>query len=143
ATHPLIERARFRALMAKAMTRQTKGEQYPWLEASIAGSAGSLRIITSDGKTVHDRGGHGFDPGGALAKHNQHMLTGGLLLNQLIADFGYTAHRILANEAQEAAGEKDILTNKALVVLNVQKAYLQCLLQQSLVAIAAETVRQR
>ena len=37
--------------------------------------------------------------------------------------FGYTAHRIPSNEAQEATGEKDIVTNKALVVLNVQKAY--------------------
>ena len=143
ASHPLIERSRYSALIAKALTRQTKGERYPWLEASIAGSIGSLRIITTDGKAIHDRGGHGFDPGGALAKHNQNMVTGGFLLNQLISDFGYTAHRILVTEANEAAGEKEILTNKAFVILTVQKAYLNCLLQKSLVAIAAETVKQR
>ena len=142
-THPLIERARHSALIAKALTRQTQGERYPWLEASIAGTAGALRIVTTDGKTIHDRGGHGFDPGGALAKHNQNMLSGGFMLNQLIADFGYTAHRILANEANEAASEKEISTNKAFVILNVQKAYLNCLLQKSLVTIAAETVKQR
>lgn len=65
------------------------------------------------------------------------------MLNQLITDFGYTAHRILANEANEAASEKEILTNKAFVILNVQKAYLDCLLQKSLGTIAAETIKQR
>ena len=143
ATHPLIERSRYRALMAKALTRQTQGERYPWLEASLAGSIGSMRIVTTDGRTIHDRGGHGFDPGGALAKHNQNMLSGGFMLNQLISDFGYTAHRILATEANEAASENEILTHKALVILNVQKAYLNCLLQKSLITIAAETVKQR
>jgi len=143
ATHPLIERSRYSALIAKALTRQTQGERYPWLEVSVAGSSGSMRIVTTDGKTIHDRGGHGFDPGGALAKHNQNMLSGGFMLNQLISDFGYTAHRILANEANEAASEKEILTNKAFVILNVQKAYLNCLLQKSLITIAAETVKQR
>ncbi len=143
ATHPLIERSRYSLLIAKALTRQTQGERYPWLEASIAGTSGSLRIVTTDGKAIHDKGGHGFDPGGALAKHNQNMLSGGFMLNQLISDFGYTAHRILATEANEAAGEKEILTNKAFVILNVQKAYLNCLLEKSLVTIAAETVKQR
>ena len=143
AQHPLIERSRFSSMVAKALTKQTVGEQYPWLEASIAESSGSLRIVTADGKIIHDRGGHGFDPGGALAHHNQNMVSGGLLLNQLITDFGYTAHRILATEANQAASEKEVLTNKALVILNVQKAYLDCLLQKSLVTIAAETVKRR
>ncbi|HEY6083961.1 MAG TPA: TolC family protein [Nitrospira sp.] len=142
-THPLIERSRQSLLVAKALSRQTQGERYPWLEASLAESSGALRIVTADGKTVHDRGGHGFDPGGALPHHNQNMLTGGLLLNQLITDFGYTAHRILALEANEAAGEKEILTNKAFVILNVQKTYLDCLLRQNLQMIAEETVKRR
>jgi len=141
--HPLLERSQYAVQLARALTKQTRGGRYPWLEASVAGTAGSLRIVTTDGKYVHDQGGHGFDPGGALAKTNQNMLTGGFILNQLISDFGYTAHRILANEANEAAGEKEILTNKAFVILTVQKAYLNCLLQKSLVTIAAETVTQR
>ena len=141
--HPLIQQAQYASVAAKAVTKQTRGELYPWLEASVAESSGSLRVTTSDGKILHDRGGLGFSPGAALPHHNQNMLTGGLILNQLITDFGYTAHRILANEANEAANEREILTNKALVLLNVQKAYLGCLLQQSLVTIAAGTVKRR
>ena len=131
--HPLIQQARYSALGATAVTKQTRGEQYPWLEASVAGSSGAMRIVTADGKTIHDRGGHGFDPGGALPHHNQNMLTGGLLLNQLITDFGQTAHRILASEARASAAQKDILTNKALVILNIHKAHLSCKMQQRMV----------
>ncbi len=143
ARHPFIERSQSASDIAKALTRQTRGNQYPWIEASVAESSGSLRVLSSDGGTLHTQGGLGFGLGGALPKHNQNMLTGGLILNQLITDFGYTTHRILANEANEAASEKDVLTNKAWVVLTVQKSYLNCLLQQALVEIAAEAITRR
>jgi len=143
ARHPSLDESRYASAAANAITKQIKGDRYPWLEASIAGSSGSLRIVTSDGRTIHDRGGHGFDPGGALPHHNQNMLTGGLILNQLITDFGYTAHRILASEATESALQKESLTIKALVILNVQKAFLNSLLQERLVIIAEETLKRR
>ena len=143
ANHPLIERAYYGTLLAKALTKQTRGERYPWLEASLAGSSGSLRIVSADGRTIHDQGAHGFDPGGALPHHNQNMLTGGLILNQLISDFGYTAHRILSNEADQAASEKQVFTHKAQVILNVQRAYLNVLLHQRLTDLAKATLTQR
>lgn len=142
-THPLIERAQYGKLLARAITKQTKGERYPWLEASIAESSGSLRIVSADGRTVHDQGAHGFDPGGALAKHNQNMLTGGLILNQLISDFGYTAHRILANELNEEVSDKQLSTHKAQVIFNVQRAYFTTLLHQRQVELAASTLQAR
>jgi outer membrane protein len=142
-THPLIERAQYGTMLARAITKQTKGERYPWLEASIAESSGSLRVVSADGRTVHDQGAHGFDPGGALAKHNQNMLTGGLILNQLISDFGYTAHRILANELNEDASDKQLSMHKAQVILNVQRAYFTTLLHQRQVELAASTLQAR
>lgn len=141
--HPSLDQSRYASQAAQAITKQIKGDRLPWLEASIAESSGSLRIVTSDGRTIHDRGGHGFDPGGALPHHNQNMLTGGLLVNQLITDFGYTAHRILAGQATEDASEKARLTKKALVILNVQKAYLSCLLQQHLINVTDATLKRR
>jgi outer membrane protein len=141
--HPSLEQSRYASQAAQAITKQIKGDRYPWLEASVAESSGSLRIVTTDGRTIHDRGGHGFDPGGALPHHNQNMLSGGLLLNQLITDFGYTAHRVLAGQATEAASEKAVLTKKAMVILNVQKAYVNCLLQQELIKVTEETLKRR
>jgi outer membrane protein len=141
--HPSLDQSRYASQAAQAITKQLKGDRLPWLEASIAESNGSLRIVTTDGRTIHDRGGHGFDPGGALPHHNQNLLTGGLLVNQLITDFGYTAHRILAGQATEDASEKARLTKKALVILNVQKAYLSCLLQQHLINVTEATLKRR
>ena len=141
--HPSLEQSRYASQAARAITKQIKGDRLPWIEASIAESSGSLRIVTTDGRTIHDRGGHGFDPGGALPHHNQNMLTGGLLVNQLITDFGYTAHRILAGQATEEASEKARLTKKALVILNVQKAYLGCLLQEHLIKVTEATLKRR
>ncbi|MDE3241358.1 MAG: TolC family protein [Nitrospirota bacterium] len=162
--HPLIERARATLKSAAAETKQDQGRQYPWLEASVAGGTGSIRVLSSDGANIHATGdlgssflrglrnraelhqyggGRGYALAGALPKHNQNMMTGGLLLNQLITDFGATAHHILASQATETATEKDILTNKALVILNVQQAYLTCLMQQRLVEIAAENLEKR
>lgn len=142
-THPLIDRAQHAKAVARAITKQSKGERYPWLEASVAGSSGSLRVVSADGRTIHDQGAHGFDLGGALPKHNQNMLTGGLLLNQLISDFGYTAHRILANEANEEFSDKQLMTHKAQVILNVQRAYLTTLLRQRQMELALSTLRAR
>lgn len=141
--HPSLEQSRYASQAAQAITKQIRGDRLPWIEASIAESSGSLRIVTTDGRTIHDRGGHGFDPGGALPHHNENMLTGGLLVNQLITDFGYTAHRILAGQATEDASEKARLTKKALVILNVQKAYLSCLLQQHLIKVTEATLKRR
>lgn len=160
AQHPLIERARASSKSAAAETKQDEGRLYPWLEASVAGGSGSIRVLSSDGANIHAAGdlasgflnrsgfhtyggGRGYGLSGALPKHNQNMTTGGLLLNQLITDFGTSAHRILASRATEAATEKDVLTNKALVILNIQQAYLTCLMQQRLLNIAATNLDTR
>lgn len=161
AQHPLLEQARASSQHAAAETKQTLGRLYPWLEASVAGSAGSLRVRSSDGANIHATGdlassflrgrsglhqhggGRGFALAGALPQHNQNMGTAGLIVNQLVTDFGQTAHRILASRAAEAATDKAILTNKAWIILTVQQAYLTCLMQQRFVDIAAENLAKR
>ncbi|HTK87880.1 MAG TPA: hypothetical protein VL329_09115, partial [Nitrospiraceae bacterium] len=55
--HPSLDQSRYASQAAQAITKQIKGDRLPWLEASIAESSGSLRIVTTDGRTIHDRGG--------------------------------------------------------------------------------------
>jgi outer membrane protein len=141
--HPEVERAQAGALVAKALTKQIKADQYPQLEASLAQGAGSIRVRSSDGAQIHTGQGRGFGLSGALPTHNQNMSTAGLILNQLVTDFGYTAHRLLAREATEASSEKEIFIKKAQVILNVQRAYYTCLMQERLVEITAETLAAR
>jgi len=138
--HPQVERAQAAALTARAITKQNSADRYPQLEASLAQGAGSLRVRSSDGAQVHAGSGRGFGLSGSLPTHNQNMSTAGLILNQLITDFGYTSHRILASQAEESASEKEILIKKAGVILNVQRAYYTCLMQERLVEITAETL---
>ncbi|MBI3779035.1 MAG: hypothetical protein HY274_09015 [Gammaproteobacteria bacterium] len=52
------------------------------------------------------------------------MTDPGARVDLLITDFGRTAHRILASRSQQAFAEKQVLTSKALVILNVEQAYL-------------------
>src|SRR3982751_4406278 len=49
--HPSLEQSRYASQAAKAITKQIQGDRYPWLEASVAGTSGSLRIVTTDGRT--------------------------------------------------------------------------------------------
>jgi len=141
--HPQIERAQAAALTARAITKQNTADRFPQVEASLAQGAGSLRVRSSDGAQVHAGSGRGFGLSGSLPTHNQNMSTAGLILNQLITDFGYTSHRILASQAEESSSEKEILTKKAGVILNVQRAYYICLMQERLVEITAETLTAR
>jgi outer membrane protein len=67
----------------------------------------------------------------------------GLRADQLIYDFGQCGHTLLAERANQEATEKDLLTNKALVILRVQQAYLHCLRMTRLIQIAEATVRER
>lgn len=141
--HPDLARLGFERFARIAAVDKAKGARLPWIEGSVVGAAGSLRIVSTDGKVIHDQGGHGFDPGGALPKHNQNMLTLGGLVNQLITDFGQTASRILADEAREAASQQAISTGRALVILGVKQAYLETLLQQSQIEVAERTLKAR
>jgi outer membrane protein TolC len=141
--HPEIERARAATLTAKALTKEIRADQYPQLEASLAQGAGSIRVLSSDGAQMHTGYGRGFGLAGALPKPNENMSTAGLILNQLITDFGYTSHRILASQSEEAASEKEVLTKRAGIILNVQRAYYTCLMQERLIEIAAETLKTR
>jgi len=64
-------------------------------------------------------------------------------VSQLLYDFGQTSARIAANEFAAQALGNDVVTQKANVVVNVQRAYYDGLKRQRLVQIAEETVRER
>jgi outer membrane protein TolC len=61
---------------------------------------------------------------GAQNKPTSYVQNAGFRADQLIYDFGQTAHRGLAERAGQEAAERDIQTHKATVVLKVQQAYI-------------------
>ena len=128
---PLIQASRHGVEETQAVTKQIESINYPQVRGALSQTSGNTRVLSNLGI------------GGSLPRSTNALTNLGGRADLLITDFGRTAHRILANKALTAAAEKDILTNKAVVILNVQHAYLNCLKQQRLVQIIEATLHQR
>jgi outer membrane protein len=131
AQHPLIKAAGHGVQETEAVTKQLAAVNYPQVSGLLSNSLGNTRV----------QGNLGIS--GSLPKPTNYLTTPGVRVDWLITDFGRTAHKILANKALAASAEKQVLTSKALVILNVEQAYLTCLRQQKLVTIATEILAER
>jgi outer membrane protein len=131
AKHPVIAMATHALRAGEARVGQARAPYYPQIGASSIETFGSLRANAY------------LRPSGSLIQPNQSDFTAGLTASQLITDFGQTRYRLeAARLAAQALGE-DVLVQKALVTLNVQKAYYEALRRQRLVDIAEKTVQER
>jgi outer membrane protein len=129
--HPFIKAAEHEALEIQAVVKQVESPNYPQLTGIYANSAGNTRVLANLGIS------------GSLPKPTNYLTTPGARVDFLITDFGRTAHRILSQKSAAAAADKAVLTAKAVAILNVQQAYLNCLKQQRLVDVAQEIMKER
>lgn len=129
--HPFLKKVKETAMAVQSVMEQTRSKYYPEINAYAIQTGGTIRPLSA------------FNTGGAQNKPTSYVTNAGFRADQLIYDFGQTAHKIEAEQAGQEAAEKDVLTNKAVVILGVQQAYIQCLRLKRLVAIAQETVRER
>ena len=128
---PLIKAARHEVLESQAVMKQIESANYPQITGLYANTAGNTRVLANLGIS------------GSLPKPTNYLTTPGLRVDLLITDFGHTAHNILAQKSFTASAEKAVLTTKALTILNVEQAYLNCLKQQRLMDIAREIYKER
>jgi outer membrane protein len=128
---PLIKVAEHEALESQALIKQIESANYPQITGLYSNSAGNTRVLAN------------LNISGSLPKPTNYLTTPGIRADFLITDFGQTAHRILAQKSLAASAEKALLTSKALAILNVEQAYLNCLKQQRLVEIAREVMNER
>ncbi len=129
--HPLVKKSQESALAADALMQQAKSKYYPQIDAYAIQTGGNIRPLSA------------FNIAGAQNKPTSYIQNAGMIADQLLYDFGQTAHTILAERANQAAAEKNVLTHKALVILTVQQAYLDCLRQKRLVQVTEQTVKER
>jgi outer membrane protein len=129
--HPQLRKAKETAMAVQAVTEQARSKYYPEINAYAIQTGGTIRPLST------------FNIAGAQNKPTSYVESAGFLADQLIYDFGQTTHKIEAERAGQEATEKDVLMNKALVILRVQREYISCLRQKRLVEIAEETVRER
>src|SRR5512146_3045997 len=128
---PLIKVAEHEALESQALIKQIESANYPQITGLYSNSAGNTRVLANLGIS------------GSLPKPTNYLTTPGIRADFLITDFGQTAHRILSQKSFAASAEKALLTSKALAILDVEQAYLNCLKQQRLVEIAREVMNER
>ena len=128
---PLIKVAEHEALESHALVKQIESANYPQVTGMVSSSAGNTRVLANLGIS------------GSLPKPTNYLTTPGIRADYLITDFGQTAHRILSQKSLAASAEKAVLTAKALTILNVEQAYLNCLKQQRLVDISREVLDER
>jgi len=129
--HPLVQEAGAHLKVASARTEQARAIYYPHVDANFDTTAGAGRLNPR------------FLVGGFLVQQNLSQYVGGVSINQRIFDFGYSQNTVDAAHLAERAQEQGISARQALVVLNVQTAYLISLKHRRLVQIAEETVRER
>lgn len=132
AHHPILLEGAANLKVSEARTEQARSLYYPQVYANADAAAGSARI---NARFV--------TPAGGLLQPNLSQYTVGALASQRIYDFGYTQNLVEASNLFQRASEQDISARRALVLLQVQRAYLTSLKRQRLVQIAEETVRER
>lgn len=130
--HPIVQEGNAGLLASNARTEQAKSLYYPQVYANADGAAGSARVNPRF-----------VTPAGGLLQPNLSQYTAGLLASQRIYDFGYTRNLVESSQYGERAQEQDVNARRALVIVNIQRSYLNSLKRQRLVRIAEETVRER
>ncbi len=129
--HPMLLEGTANLKASEARTEQARSLYYPQIYANANTIAGA--------GVSNPR----FLIGGGLLRENQSTFTGGVIANQRLYDFGYTSNLIASNKLAERALGQDVNARRALVLLYVQRAYLNSLKRRRLVQIAEETVRER
>ena len=130
AQHPMVRLAQHEVLAVDAATKQIESANYPQVSAVWQSTGGNTRVLAN------------LSVSGSLPKPTNYLTTPGVRVDYLITDFGYTAHSVLASRALTDAAGKDVLTVKALVALNIEQAYLNCLKQQRFINIQQDLLRQ-
>ncbi len=127
--HPQIQAASFGALAAHEVTTEVRSAYYPqaYGDVTAAGALPDSRLAA-----------------GALT--NPIVLNrqaDGVVVSQLITDFGRTSNLSASARFRAKAEEQNVQATRADVLLRVDRAYWQALKAQTILKVAQETVRSR
>ncbi|MBI3680227.1 MAG: TolC family protein [Acidobacteria bacterium] len=127
--HPRIKMAEWQARAAGAVTRQIKGTLQPNLSGSMTGS-------------IADHGSR-LGAGGLNAPDLFTRLGLGIAVTQMLYDFGRTSLQAAGSDAQAAARQQDISTQRAQILLRVRQSYFGVLRAQKTLTVTGSTLDSR
>jgi outer membrane protein len=127
--HPQVQAAMDIATAMQAQVREQRSYSYPTVYGSFTGAyaENDSRIEAGllNNPSVYDR------------------LAAGLTVNQLVTDFGRTQELVKTANFRAKAAQEDVVTTKADVVLQADRAYFGVLQAQAVLQVAQQTVNNR
>jgi outer membrane protein len=127
--HPQIQAAQDVAAAAAQVTRQARSAYYPTANGSLTGAEAEhdSRIAAGalNNPIIYDR------------------YSNGVLVNQLVTDFGRTHELVKSSSLHARAEEENVATARADVLLRVDRSYYGVLKAQAMLRVAQETVKDR
>jgi outer membrane protein len=127
--HPQIQAAGYLAIAAQARVTQARSVYYPQAVGSLTGVEAETNSRISAGALnnpiIFDR------------------YANGVTVNQLVTDFGRTHELVKSSSLHAAAQKENVVTSRADVLINVDRAYYSVLRAQAVLRVAQETVKNR
>jgi outer membrane protein len=127
--HPDIQQAQDLAEASGQRVRQVRSAYYPTAFGSLTGveSEHDSRIAAGglNNPIIYDR------------------YSNGVQVNQLVTDFGRTHELVKSSKLRAKADEENIVTERATVLLRVDRSYYDVLKAQAVLRVALETVKDR
>ncbi|HXO04930.1 MAG TPA: TolC family protein [Candidatus Sulfotelmatobacter sp.] len=127
--HPQIQAAGYLAAAAQAQVTEARSVYYPQAVGSLTGVESETNSRISAGALnnpiIFDR------------------YANGVAVSQLVTDFGHTHELVKSTTLHAQAQKANVLTSRADVLINVDRAYYNVLRSQAVLRVAEETVKTR
>ena len=127
--HPQIRAAGYLAVAAQAQVTQERSAYYPQVAGSLTGAIAERDSRISAGALnnpiIFDR------------------YANGVAVSQLVTDFGRTHELVKSSSLHADARKENVITSRANVLINVDRAYYSVLRAQAVLKVAEETVKNR
>jgi outer membrane protein len=127
--HPQVLAGQLAAQAGGQAVRETRSAYFPTVFGSVTGAA------AQDGSRIA--------AGGLNNPIILDRLAGGLTLSQMVTDFGRTSDLVDTASLRQRALEQDAVTDRADVLLRVDRAYFGALRAQAILRVAEATVAAR
>jgi outer membrane protein len=127
--HPQIQAAQHEASAANQEVIEARAPYYPAVNGEVTGSAANNQARVAAGAL----------PASRLFNREAE----GIVVSQLITDFGRTGNLVASSRAQARASAQDYQASRYNVLLAVNNAYYDVLRAQALVKVAEQTVAAR
>lgn len=127
--HPQIQAAGYLAVAAQARVTEARSAYYPQAVGSLTGVESETNSRISAGALnnpiIFDR------------------YANGVAVSQLVTDFGRTHELVKSSNLHAQAQKENVVTSRADVLINVDRAYYSVLRAQAVLKVAEETVKNR